>query len=281
MVREDILIKEDAVMLKDLLALRGKLAKKRPLVHCVMHHIASNDAANAILSIGGSPCMAEHPKEAAPVAKDADALALNLGCLTTERVEALTLAARAAHEANVPSVLDLVGVAASPLRLHLAKELIGDAHPAIIKGNAAEIKALYLNEAKGRGVDTVSHWDITALARVARDLATRYHATILVSGKTDIVAGTGRIYAVDNGHQLMARLTGTGCMLMGIAAAYLAVGQALGAALLASASFSVAGELAGAEAKGPYSFRALLMDHLYALTDEELSAKANIQEITL
>ena len=98
------------------------------------------------------------------------------------------------------------------------------------------------------------------------------------------------VYLVENGSPLMARITGTGCMLTCIAGVYLAVTQPLTAALLAAASLGIAGALAaaptGAEAPaasreriglGTYHIR--LLDELSLLTDELLLKRMKIRQI--
>jgi hydroxyethylthiazole kinase len=96
-----------------------------------------------------------------------------------------------------------------------------------------------------------------------------------------------RLAAVANGHHLMTRVTGVGCALSALMTACCAVeGDALKAASHALAILGLAGELAilglageraAAEASGPASFRAGLIDRLYDLDQDSLEAGARIQ----
>src|SRR5439155_212629 len=82
--------------------------------------------------------------------------------------------------------------------------------------------------------------------------------------------------AVANGHELLASVTGTGCMSSAITGCFLAVARdrPLEAAAGALAAFGVAGEDAARDAKGPGSFHVGLYDALAALDPETLDARA-------
>ena len=86
-----------------------------------------------------------------------------------------------------------------------------------------------------------------------------------------------RSLSVSNGHELLATVTGTGCMSSAITGCFLAANPtALEAAAEALAAFGLAGEDAAAVAKGPGTFHAALYDALYALTPESLDERARI-----
>ena len=80
------------------------------------------------------------------------------------------------------------------------------------------------------------------------------------------------VVAVPGGSLLMTRLTGTGCALGAVIAAFVAVdNDVLFAAAAASALFKIAGERAASNNPGPGTFAVALIDELGALAD---SAKA-------
>ena len=86
-----------------------------------------------------------------------------------------------------------------------------------------------------------------------------------------------RVIAIANGHELLAQVTGTGCMSSAITGCFVAVKQdALEAAAEALAAFGVAGEDAAAGAKGPGSFHVGLYDALAALDPDTLDSRARI-----
>ena len=61
------------------------LKKERPLIHCITSPIAINDCANAVLAVGASPIMAEHPKEVAEIVRRAKGLSVSLANITDVR----------------------------------------------------------------------------------------------------------------------------------------------------------------------------------------------------
>jgi hydroxyethylthiazole kinase len=99
-----------------------------------------------------------------------------------------------------------------------------------------------------------------------------------VTGPVDHISDGEGVLAVANGHELLAAVTGTGCMSSAITGCFLAVArdQPLEAAAAALAAFGVAGEDAAREAKGPGSFHVGLYDALAALEPETLDARARI-----
>ena len=130
-------------MKKRICMLLEQLRQKQPLVHCITNPISINDCANALLAVGARPMMAEHPREVAGITAHAGALLLNLGNITDVRMESMQLAGQAAMQAKVPVILDLVGVACSDLRREFALHLLEQIHPAVLRGNRTEIRAMH------------------------------------------------------------------------------------------------------------------------------------------
>ena len=214
---------------------------KNPLVLCLTNTVAANFTANCLLAIGAKPAMVEEPPEAAELAAAADALLVNLGTVTERQAEAMRLAIKVANEKGVPWVLDPVGVQALSFRRQLALEFIG-LHPAIIRGNHAEI-------------DTLGPADCVTLATGATD-------TIKQSNDSNTQTITG-------GVPMLQSVTATGCAQGGICAAFLGRGQTpQDAALSASKLMKRAGELACERAKAPGSFQVALVDALWELNHD-------------
>ena len=82
------------------------------------------------------------------------------------------------------------------------------------------------------------------------------------------------VVRVRNGHELMATVTGTGCMSSAITGCFLAVAPPLEAAVAALVAFGVAGEDAARGAHGPGTFHVALYDALYNLDPDGLDARA-------
>ena len=258
--------------------IREKLNEKNPLIHCITNPISIRECANVILSSGARPIMAEHPDEVETVTKSALALLINLGNLTKEREEAILLSAETAGDFNIPCVLDLCGAAALKNRRELAVSVIKKASPKIIKGNYSEIKALYDETYKASGVDTEKNLDKEEISEAAKTLARKYKATVLASGKTDVVTDGNTLYHCENGTPQLAKITGTGCMQGALSAAFLSVAEALDAALFSCVMFAVCGEKAETPL-GNGSFEVRLLDALSVIESEEIDTRAKIKKV--
>jgi len=250
--------------------------ERRPLVHVLTSAVAADLTANLLLAAGARVVMAHDKAEVEDFVALADALAVNLGVLTADRVEPMIAAARFAVELGRPWVLDPVAIAASQERRAVAKRLAG-LQPTVIRGNAAEILAL-AEEAAAPAAGVDSPLDAAEALDAAHDLARATGAVVAVTGSIDYVTDGVRLAAVDNGHHLMTRVSGVGCALSALIAACCRVEEdALAAASHALAALGLAGELAAADAAGPASFRSSLIDRLYGLDRESLVAGARIQ----
>ena len=99
-----------------------------------------------------------------------------------------------------------------------------------------------------------------------------------MTGPVDHVSDGDDLLAIANGHELLASVTGTGCMSSAITGCFLAVkpDEPLAAAAEALAAFGVAGEDAAQGAKGPGSFHVGLYDALAALDPDTLDDRARI-----
>ena len=258
----------------------GLVREKQVLIHCITNPISINQCANAILAIGARPIMAEHPSEVQEITKTADALMLNLGNITDARMLSMKISFQTAKEKNIPVILDAVGIACSKLRRDYIAELLEIGVPSVIKGNYSEIFALCHDAYRSSSVDADAAVDADAICYAARELAKKYNTTILASGKTDIVTDGTKIVHIKNGTPQLSSVTGTGCMLGALCAAFLSVCSAVDAAATACAAFGICGQFAETD-KGSGSFMVNLMDALSVLTDAELEKYKNAEEIKI
>ena len=254
--------------------------KCSPLIHCITNPISINQCANAILAVGGRPIMAEHPQEVAEITATAGALMLNLGNITDVRMDAMRLSAQTAGERGIPILLDAVGVACSRLRRDYACGLLECVTPAVIKGNYSEINALYHESYRASGVDADAALNELAMEKVAAALARACHTMVLASGKVDIVTDGKHLVRVRNGTPQLSCVTGTGCMLGALAAAYLSAASGMEAAVTACAVLGVCGQLAETE-RGSGSFMVGLMDTLSTIEGAELERYMDMEEIEI
>lgn len=261
-------------LLEHLAHIALRVREQRPLVHYLPNWVSTNDVANALLAFGASPVMAVAQDEVADI--NSAALALNLGTPSVERFGAAQRAGRAAAGRSVPIVVDPVGVGATPFRRAHVQHLLAAVPVTILRLNRGEAATLLGDDTPMPGVDApVLHDDP---AQLARHLAQQHRCVAAISGAADIVSDGERTIRIDNGHALLTRITGTGCMVSGIVAACAAVESdpvyAAAAALLA---FGVAGEVAAAAANGPGSLRAALFDALYGLDRATITERGTVE----
>lgn len=241
-----------------------RVRERGPVVHHLTNWVTIYDCAQVVKTLGASPVMAHAPEEAADMVKIASALVLNIGTLTVDFVEAMKLAAQAANQKGIPVVLDVCGAGATPLRDAKVIELLNQATINIIKGNASEVARVSGENVRTQGVDST---EVAGdLKKLARSLAAARQATVVITGKVDVVADGGRALLVENGDPLMARVVGTGCMAASVIGAFVAVEPDHARAAAAGlACYEIAAQLATQKASGPASFKQALFDCLYQL----------------
>ena len=200
----------------DLAAIRAH----KPLVHQITNFVVMNETANATLALGALPVTAHAVQEVEEMARAASALVLNIGTLSDEWVDSMLRAGRAANGAGVPVVLDPVGAGATAYRTETARTLVNELELAVVRGNSAEIATLAGRHAEIRGVEAIGEGGGPELARQAAQVLGSVAA---VTGPVDHVSDGERVLAIANGHELMATVTGTGCMATAITGCFLAV----------------------------------------------------------
>ena len=258
-------------------SLLSEVRSKRPLVHHITNYVTVNDCANVTICIGAAPVMAHSIDEVAEMVSMAGALVLNIGTLDAAQVGAMLRAGQRANELNIPIILDPVGAGATRFRTNTVLRLFNELDMAVIKGNAGEIATLAGAEGEVRGVD--SYGVKGDPVQIAKDLAQRLGTTVAISGATDIVSDGQRTLLVDNGHALMGKVSGTGCMASSVTGAFAAVSKdRVVSTAAALAVFGLAGEKAALRSSGPASFKQALLDELYNITPEDLAKGARIRE---
>jgi hydroxyethylthiazole kinase len=253
-----------------------RLRGRRPLIHHITNFVVMNPTANITLCAGALPVMAHARQEVEDMAASADALVLNLGTLWPEQVEAMLLAGGRANAKGIPIVLDPVGAGATPYRTESAHRLLHELSIAIVRGNAAEIAALTGADGVIRGVESVG---IADTASVALAFARRYPCVVAVTGPVDAITDGRYLFRVANGHPLMAKVTGTGCMATSVIAAFAAIEKDFAlAATAALACYGLAGEKAAEHARGPGSFQMHLFDAMAELDEDAVRSGARIRQ---
>jgi hydroxyethylthiazole kinase len=250
--------------------LLARIRERRPLVHHITNMVVMNDTANITLAIGASPVMAHALEEVEEMVRLAGVLLLNIGTLTPEQIEAMLRAGKRANELDIPVVLDPVGAGATSLRTQSALRLLRDLRISVIRGNASEVGTLVGVAAETRGVDSISLGEDREA--VASRVARTFGCTVAITGARDVIADGERLALVDNGHPLLARITGSGCMATTLVAAFLAVEPDAWLATTAGlVALGLAGEMAAQKAGGPGTFRSHLLDAVAALDEDTIA----------
>ena len=261
--------------------------EKCPLIHNITNYVTVNDCANVLLACGGSPIMADDADEAEEITSLCGGLNINIGTLNQRTIPAMHKAGRKANELGHPVVLDPVGAGASKLRTQTAKDLIDEIQFTVIRGNISEIKALALGEGGARGVDAdiadkVTQETLMQAITFVKEFAKKTGAVIAVTGAIDIVADGEKAYCIYNGHPMMSSITGTGCQLSAITAAYVTANPEtpLEATAAAVCLMGVCGEKAYerlTEQDGNATYRNHIIDAVFNLTGEELEKYAKYE----
>lgn len=266
----------DKVLIGDIL---HKVRKENPLVHNITNVVVTNFTANGLLALGASPVMAYAPEEVGDMAKIAGALVLNMGTLNSETVESMIIAGKSANDHGVPVIFDPVGAGATPYRTEMAGRIMREVKISIIRGNAGEIANIAGFQAEVKGVDAgnVQGNQIDLAITAARKLQT----IIVVTGKEDVITDGITTFVGRNGHPILTKVTGTGCLLTSVIGAFAAVEKnLLAAAASAVTAYGIAAELAAERtaSKGPGSFQMEFLDQLASVSGQHVIEKAFIEQ---
>ncbi|WP_149956536.1 hydroxyethylthiazole kinase [Zafaria cholistanensis] len=260
------------VSAEDLGEILTRLRAAQPLVQCLTNTVVTNFTANALLALGAAPAMVDVPVEADEFARIASGVLVNLGTPHGEQRAGMLEAARAANAVGTPWVLDPVAVGALSVRTAFAGKAM-ELRPAVVRANASEVIALAGTGAGGRGVDATDGVESARGAALA--LAARTGGTVAVSGPVDLVLDAGRAVRVHGGSALLTRVTGGGCSLGAVTAAFAAAaGDPFAGAVAAHAMYAVASEAAAERCSGPGTFAPAFLDALASTTPEDLAKKA-------
>jgi len=256
--------------------------RERPLVHNITNVVVTNFTANGLLALGASPVMAYAIEEVADMAKLASSLVLNIGTLNSQTVDAMILAGKAANEHDVPVIFDPVGAGATPYRTDTARKLLSEVKVSVIRGNAAEIANVVGEKMDIKGVDVgETNGNFIDLAIAA---AQKLKCLVVITGKEDVVSDGENTYVVANGHPILTKVTGTGCLLTSVIGAFAGIEKDLLQASVAAISFyGIAAEKAAEKTadQGPGSFQSEFLNQLALVSEEDFQLYASIKKVKM
>jgi thiamine-phosphate diphosphorylase/hydroxyethylthiazole kinase len=255
-----------------------KLADSTPLCHNMTNMVVQNFAANVAICIGASPIMSNNGLEAADLANLGGSLVVNMGTVTPDGLSNYVMAISAYNAVGGPIVFDPVGAGATRQRRDAVKQLLAGSYFDLIKGNEGEIKTVAgtSGDAQQRGVDSApSTSTLEEKVDIVRSLAKRERNVVLMTGKVDILSDGARTVVIENGHEYLGNITGSGCTLGTTIASFLAVYKEdkLLAALAGILVFEIAAEKAAVrdDVRGPGTFVPAFLDELYAIKSNALN----------
>lgn len=269
-------------MLKEILE---NVRSKSPLIHNITNYVTVNDCANILLACGASPIMADDIEEVEEITEICSGLNINIGTLNKRTIPSMLAAGKKSNELNHPIVFDPVGAGASKLRTDTAKMLLNDIKFSVIRGNLSEIKSLALgNENIGgvNSVDSINKENLDSIVDFAKDFAAKTSSIIAITSEIDIVADSKTAYCIYNGDKMMSKITGSGCQLSAMMAAYISANPTdiLKAALACVCAMGICGETAKSrmgKLDGNSNYRSYLIDAVYNLTPEKLEDGARYE----
>jgi hydroxyethylthiazole kinase len=260
---------------------------RTPLIHNITNYVTVNDVANILLACGGSPIMADSPDEAEDIQTICGGLNINIGTLNSATIPAMFLAGKKANELGHPSVLDPVGAGASRLRTETALRLLREVKFTAVRGNISEIKTLAVGAGTTKGVDAdaadrVTEENLPASVRFVKEVAAGLGCVAAVTGAIDLVSDGKRCFVIRNGRPEMSGITGTGCQLSALTAAYITANpdRPLEAAAAAVCLMGLAGETGWGRmlpGDGNSTYRNRIIDAVCNMTADELEAGARYE----
>jgi hydroxyethylthiazole kinase len=247
-------------MLEQIAITSKELKKAKPLVLNLTNYVTMDFMANALLAIGAAPIMTVCDEELEELVRIASSINLNIGTLDAAFNKRCAKTISMAKKYQKPLVLDPVGAGSTRIRTHTAKAFLE--HVDIVRGNASEIMALAAASGNTHGVETTN--TTTQAKESARELATRYGITVVISGPVDFITDGKQETAIPFGSPIMSLVTGMGCTLTAVIAAFRGVtDNSFRSAQLACAYYGLCGQLAGTKAKHPGAFRTAFIDTLH------------------
>ena len=258
-----------------------------PLIHNITNYVTVNDCANVVLACGASPIMADDREEVAEISSLCAGLNLNIGTLNSRTIDSMLLAGKRANELGHPVVLDPVGAGASKLRTETAMRLLDEVRFTVIRGNVSEIKVLASGSGSTKGVDAdladrVTEENLDEMLTFAKSFAAKTGAVVAITGAIDLVTDGKTACCIRNGHPMMSSVTGTGCQLSAMTAAFVTANptQPLEATAAAVCTMGLAGEIAHGrltKLDGNASYRNYIIDTIYNMTPEMLEKGARYE----
>ena len=224
--------------------------------------------------------MADDINEAAEMTSIASALVINIGTLNARTIEAMMASGKRANELGIPVILDPVGIGATSFRTKTTENLIRNIKFSVIRGNYSEIKMLAGAESKIKGVDSMGSEE--GAEEIAINLSKKLDCIIAITGVHDVISDGSRICIIENGHSMLSKITGTGCMATSLIGSFCGASSDYYLSTIAAiTSMGIAGEKSfEALAVGTYlgDFKTFIFNAIASLTEEDILVGGRLYE---
>ncbi len=224
----------------DIKGIKQQIEFSSPLILNLTNLVTMDFMANTLLALGASPIMSNDKDDALELYNISSAININIGTLNKDFMK-MAMEVAEKNDKQKPLVLDPVGTGASKPRSEASAELLP--YCTILRGNASEITALQLSSFKTKGVDATTSSNTAVEHAIA--LSKQYHIPVAISGEIDYTIFNNIQHQCPFGSALMPKITGMGCVLTSVIAAFSAVlDDPVKATHSALMFYSLCGELA-------------------------------------
>ena len=264
----------------------NKVKKINPLVVHYTNEVTINDCANITLALGASPLMSYSNEEVEEVVSIANSVVINIGTMSSSRLDLFVNAGKAANKFNKPVILDPVGVFATKTRTDFTNKLLNEIKFDVVKGNIAEIKFIGGLDVRGQGVDSFD--DGEDISEVIKKVAKKLGCIVVATGKVDFISDGNTVIKIFNGTSKLKSITGTGCMTGSLIGSYLGAYNSLEgrkrdnfkkleAVAMGVLTMAVSGELADKDNIAIGTFKEELMNNVYEMNIDKLKEYGRIE----
>ncbi|RZI45539.1 hydroxyethylthiazole kinase [Rickettsiales endosymbiont of Peranema trichophorum] len=238
----------------------ANLRTKKPLILCLTNLVTMEFVANTLLAVGAAPIMTTSENEINELVNIASALYINIGTLNDPFIKLSAKAIEIAQKHNVPIVFDPVGAGATTIRTNTSKSILPFAK--FVRGNSSEIIALADHHHQTYGVEATHTTD--EAASIATSISKKNNLVVMVSGPVDLITNGDQSIKVPFGSKLMQTVTGMGCTLTAVIAAFQSIEQdPFQAVIIAAHYFALCGEVVSKKYQTPGAFKVAFLDQLH------------------
>lgn len=258
----------------DIKSIKQEIEHSAPLILNITNTVTMDFMANTLLALGASPIMSDDSSDALELCSISQAININIGTLNKHFIDiAKTIATK--NDKKKPLILDPVGCGASSLRTETSRILLP--YCTTLRGNASEIVAITSHkQLESKGVDSLLDNQNPLLSTAMELISKEYSIPVVTSGQQDIIYQNDHYYKSEFGTKLMTKVTGMGCVLTSVIAAFNTVISSPDLASHVGVMFyNLCGEIAIKKSTQPSSFKSYFIDTIFTPDYDYIQQKIN------